>query len=272
MPSYVAFRIPGTLFVRNLVERRSLLFQLVRRDFQQRFIGSTIGWIWGLIHPLVLLLSWVYIFQVCLRNPPPKGVENYPLFIFSGMLPWLLFSDTLQRSASSLLEHANLITKSVFPSEIVPVSVFLSSLVSHLLAMVLMIVAAAVVLHKFSAFLLLLPVYMVLVGLFAVGLGWIMASLHVFLRDTAQFLSVALVFWFWMTPIMISEYMVPSRLKFVVAANPMNYAVRVYRSALLEARWPSSMDLVILAASGGAVFVLGGLFFRYMKRGFADVL
>jgi ABC-type polysaccharide/polyol phosphate export permease len=265
-------RVPGTLFVRNLVERRSLLFQLVRRDFEQRFVGSAIGWFWGLIHPLVLLLSWVYIFQVCLKQPPPKGVSSYPLFIFSGMLPWLLFSDSVQRSAASLLDQANLITKSVFPSEIVPVSVFLSSLVSHLLAMVLMVGAAALVLHKFSAFLLLLPVYMFLVGLFSVGMGWVVASLHVFLRDTAQFLSVVLTFWFWMTPIMIPEDRVPHKVRFVVLANPMNYAVRVYRSAVLDAQWPNPMDVAILAATSLAVFVLGGLFFRYMKRGFADVL
>jgi len=260
------------LFVRNLVERRSLLFQLVRRDFEQRFVGSAIGWIWGLIHPLVLLLSWVYIFQYCLHQVPPSGVASYPLFIFSGMLPWLLFSDTVQRSAGSLLDHANLITKSVFPSEIVPVSVFLSALVSHLLALALMIAAAALVLHKFSAFLLLLPFYMFLVGLFAVGLGWAMASLHVFLRDTAQFLSVVLTFWFWLTPIMIPEDRVPPRLHFLLAANPMNYAVKVYRSAVLEACWPHPADVAILAASATLMFVAGGLFFRYMKRGFADVL
>jgi len=268
----VAWRIPGSLFVRNLVERRSLLFQLVRRDFEQRFVGSAIGWIWGLIHPLVLLLSWVYIFQYCLHQVPPSGVASYPLFIFSGMLPWLLFSDTVQRSAGSLLDHANLITKSVFPSEIVPVSVFLSALVSHLLALALMIAAAALVLHKFSAFLLLLPFYMFLVGLFAVGLGWAMASLHVFLRDTAQFLSVVLTFWFWLTPIMIPEDRVPPRLHFLLAANPMNYAVKVYRSAVLEACWPHPADVAILAASATLMFVAGGLFFRYMKRGFADVL
>jgi len=268
---YVHRRIPGTLFVRNLVERRSLLFQLVRRDFEQRFVGSAIGWVWGLIHPLVLLLSWVYIFQVCMKIRP-EGVANYPLFIFSGMLPWLLFSDTVQRSSSSLLDQANLITKSVFPSEIVPVSVFLSAVVSHLLALTLMVVAAGLVLHKFSAFLLLLPLYIFVVGLFAVGLGWVMASLHVFLRDTAQFLSVVLTFWFWLTPIMIPESMVPPKIHFLLVANPMRYAVRVYRSALLEAGWPRPGDLAILAASSALVFVLGGLFFRYMKRGFADVL
>src|ERR1035437_3141644 len=97
LPLTVTRRLPGTLFLQNLVERRSLLFQLVRRDFEQRFVGSAVGWIWGLIHPLVLLLSWVFVFQVCLGMPAPAGEEKYSLYIFAGMLPWLLFSETVQR-------------------------------------------------------------------------------------------------------------------------------------------------------------------------------
>src|SRR5579863_1064296 len=159
MRSLVPKRVPGTLFLHNLVERRSLLFQLVRRDFQQRFVGSAIGWIWGLIHPLVLLVVWTFVFGVCLHQKPPAGVKSYPLFIFAGMLPWLLFSDTVQRSASSLLDQSSLITKTVFPAEIVPVSVFLSSLVSHGLAVALMIVAFAVKENQISVFLIALPVY-----------------------------------------------------------------------------------------------------------------
>src|ERR1044072_7897170 len=95
------FRLPGTLFLRNLLERRSLLFQLVRRDFEQRFVGSAGGWVWGVIHPLVLLISWTFVFQICLNTKLPAGVRSYPLFLFAGMLPWLLFSETVQRSASS---------------------------------------------------------------------------------------------------------------------------------------------------------------------------
>src|SRR5579871_4829379 len=142
-------RLPGTLFLRNLVERRGLLFQLVRRDFEQRFVGSAIGWIWGIIHPLVLLVSWIYNFQIVFKQTLPEGevTTNYPLFIFSGMLPWMLFSETVQRSASSLLEHANLITKSMFPAEIVPLAVFLSNLIGHALAVALML-AALILTHS----------------------------------------------------------------------------------------------------------------------------
>jgi homopolymeric O-antigen transport system permease protein len=270
----VARRLPGTLFLRNLVERRSLLFQLVRRDFELRFVGSAMGWIWGLIHPLVLLVSWTFVFQICLHQPVPagEGTTSYPLFLFAGMLPWLLFSETMQRSASSLLEHANLITKTVFPAEIIPISVFLSSLVSHLLALSLMVGAAGVWLNQISIFLLLLPFYIFVIGLLAVGLGWIVASLHVFLRDTAQVLSVVLTFWFWMTPIFIADQNFPRWARFLLVANPLYYVVRAYRAVLLSSTMPNPRDFAIAAAYGAAAFIIGGLFFRHMKRGFADVL
>ena len=260
--------------MRNLLERRSLLFQLVRRDFEQRFVGSAIGWIWGLIHPLVLLLSWTLVFQVFLKMPPPAGVGSYPLFLFAGMLPWLLFSETVQRSATSLVEQANLITKTVFPSEIIPVSVFLSALAGHVLALPLMIAATGILANHISIFLMLLPLYVLAIGLLAVGLGWIVASLHVFLRDTAQVVSVVMTFWFWMTPIFISEDRYPHRVwaRWLLAANPMTYLVRAYRAMLIYSTVPSAADLAIAMAYGCAVFVAGGLFFRYMKGGFADVL
>jgi ABC-type polysaccharide/polyol phosphate export permease len=256
------------------VERRSLLFQLVRRDFEQRFIGSAIGWIWGVIQPLVLLVSWWYVFSVCLQQKLPAGevTQNYALWLFAGMLPWLLFSDSVQRSASSLLDQANLITKTVFPAEIVPVSVFLSALVSHLLAVGLMVAAAGVWENQISVFLLLLPAYMLALGLFAVGFGWIVASLHVFLRDTAQVLSVILTLWFWMTPIMIADSYFPAWAKVLKFANPLYYGVRAYRQILLTSRLPDPTDLLVLTAYGAGMFIVGGLFFRYMKRGFADVL
>jgi len=267
-------RVPGKHFLHNLVERRSLLFQLVRRDFDQRFVGSAVGWVWGLIHPLVLLLSWVYVFGYVIGVKPPASAatQHYPLYVFSGMLPWMLFSETVQRSASSLLDHANLITKTVFPAEFVPASVFLSTLVSHFLALGLMVAATLVWERKIGWGLLLLPLYMFLIGLLAVGMGWIVASLHVFLRDTAQMVSVVLTFWFWMTPIMIAEDKVPHKVRFLLIANPMYYAVRLYRQAIFTSQWPNWGDVATLALSGAAAFVAGGLFFRYMKKGFADVL
>ena len=154
------------------------------------------------------------------------------------MLPWLLFSDTVQRSATSLLDQANLITKTVFPSEIVPVSVFLSSVVSHGLALALVIAAAGVMLNHISVFLVLLPVYVFAVGLLAVGVGWIVASLHVFQRDTAQVLSVVLQFWFWLTPIFVTEDLYTGKASLAAGGESAVLYRRSYRFLLLTHRPP----------------------------------
>jgi|SRR5579871_191848 len=266
--------IPGRHFLSNLVYRRTLLIQLVRRDFEQRFIGSAAGWLWGIINPIVMLVSWVFVFEVCLHTtlPPNEVTQSYSLFLFCGILPWLLFQETVMRSAGSLIDNANLITKTVFPSEIVPVSIFLSSLINHLMALGLVLVIVGLYIGHFSLWMLSLPLYMLLVGLFAVGIGWIVSSLQVYLRDTVQVISVVLTFWFWLTPIMITEETFPQQLRFLLKLNPLALLVRAYRDRLLSYRVPNLHDFALVAFYAATVFVLGGLFFRHLKRGFADVL
>jgi lipopolysaccharide transport system permease protein len=271
-------RIPGRHFARNLVERRTLILQLVKRDFQQRYVGSAAGWLWGLVHPLVLFASYYFIFGICmkLKPGPDEATTNYSMFLFTGMLPWLLFLETVQRSSGSLVEQANLITKTVFPAEIVPVSIFLSSGITNLLALVLAIAGGVVFLGHLSPLLAVLPVLMLFLGMFAIGIGWIAAALQVYLRDTAQVLSVILTLWFWATPIFITEDTLARAGHWAVVLvrlNPLTYFVRAYREAILGYRIPLLLHWgAIAAAVAIVVFVCGGLFFRYMKRGFADVL
>lgn len=270
-------KIPGRHFAKNLIERRTLIFQLVKRDFQQRYVGSAAGWLWGLIHPLVLLGIYTFIFSYCLGNKLDAGevTQSYPLFLFSGMLPWLLFNETVQRSSGSIVEQANLITKTMFPSEIVPLSIFLSSLVSHLLAVGLFVAVVGITQRHLSPTIALLPLGVTIVGLLAVGIGWIVASLQVYLRDTVQVVMVALNVWYWLTPIMIPASKFTNKFPrggaAVLLTNPLVYIVGVYRQMLLGDVLPWR-DIGISAAFGVSAFVIGGLFFRHMKRGFADVL
>lgn len=269
----MAARIPGSYFARNLVKGKSLLFQLVKRDLQQKYVGSAAGWVWSIIHPLVLWASYVFIFQYCLHQTLKGGLTtNYPLNLFAGMLPWLLFSDTVQRSASSIVEHANLITKTMFPSEILPVAIFLSALASHVVVTALVAVAAVIVQGHVNPAIVLLPAYLPIVALFAVGVGWIAAALQVYLRDTAQLVTVAMTFWFWLTPIFIPAEQFPSWAKWVLRWNPMAYAVQAYRVMLLGRAAPEPRQVAAAAGFALITFIGGGLFFRHMKKGFADVL
>ena len=266
--------LPGRHFVLNLVQRQSLLFELVRRDFHQRFVGSAAGWLWGVVHPLLMLASWYFVFGICMKATVPKdaGTESYAFFLFVGNLPWLLFQETIVRSSSSLLDHSNLITKTVFPSEIIPVSIFLSSLIHHVISIGLAAVAIGLFDNGMSPMMWFLPIYIVLTGMMAIGFGWIAAALNVYLRDTAQVVQVGLMLWFWITPIFITKDLVPPQLQFLVRWNPMSYVVSGYRSMMFLTEWPNWRELGLLAVFATVIFVAGGLFFRQLKRGFADVL
>ncbi|MEZ5400654.1 MAG: ABC transporter permease [Bryobacteraceae bacterium] len=272
--------VPGRLFLTNIIERRALLYQMVRRDFEQRYVGSAGGWLWGLIHPLAILLCWKFVFEICMKIQLPRGevTQNYTLFLLAGYLPWTLFQDTVLRSATSLVDQANLITKTVFPAELIPIAIFFSSLVNHLLTLFLVLGAAWLWLGQASVMTLSLPIYMILTGLLGVGIGWIVASLQVYVRDTAQVMTVVLTIWFWLTPIFIYEESYPSRFHFLLDYNPLAYLVRAYREHLLGPL-PDLRQLALVGEEIGviafyalAAFIAGGLFFRQLKRGFADVL
>ncbi len=266
-------RIPGSHFARNLVKSKSLLFQLVKRDFQQRYVGSAAGWVWSVIHPLVLWASYVFIFR-SMGQPTDfdPDTTNYPLYLFVGMLPWFLFSETVTRASNCVVENANLITKTMFPSEILPVSIFLSSLGSNVLVTVLVAIVATVIQGHVNPALPIVLAYIPVVALFAVGLGWVAAALQVYLRDTAQVVVVLMTFWFWLTPIFLPESRFPGRLHWILWWNPMAYVVRAYRLLLLGHAPPRLQDFAAAAGFAVAAFVCGGLFFRQMKKGFADVL
>ncbi len=266
--------LPGKHFFKNLIERRALLYQLVRRDFERRFVGSAGGWVWALVHPLVLLASWTFVFHVCLKMTVPEGegTQNYTLFLFCGYLPWMLFQETVARSTTSILDSPNLITKTVFPSEMIPVSIFCSSLVSHLMTLAVALVAVAIWGGGLGPGLLWLPVYMLLLALLGVGVGWIAAAFQVYLRDTAQAVLVLLTLWFWATPIFINQDQVPERLRVILRVNPLSAFVRAYRDLLLSVDVPNWGELAYAASLCVGVFLTGGFVFRQLKRGFADVL
>src|SRR5579863_2945646 len=137
----------------------------------------------------------------------------------------------------------------MFPSGVVPVSIFLSSLIHHLIGLALFILGAVFILKTLSPMALLLPLYMLYLGLLGVGVGWIVSSLHVYLRDTGQVLNVIMTLWFWITPIMIPVENIPPRFHFVVAWNPMSWMVSAYRYRLLTPAWPGLRELAVLSVS-----------------------
>lgn len=262
-----------TSFVRKLWLQRGLIRNFVVRDLRARYIGSFMGVFWSVVHPLVLLASYTFVFAVIFKVGPPadSGTESFPLFLFCSILPWLFFQETLQRSSTVILDNASLVTRTLFPTEILPVTVLIAALVNHAVGFAILAVVLAVA-GKLSAFVFLLPVYTLCLVLFTLGTAWLVSSLNVFVRDVAQVLGVVLVFWFWVTPIFFTADRLPAGLRFLIAWNPLAYVVAGYRDCLLRRALPNPASLAILAAVALLVFAAGGLFFRITKREFVDVL
>jgi lipopolysaccharide transport system permease protein len=265
---------PPINFLRKLAQHRGLIKNLVIRDLKARYVGSAMGFFWSVIHPLVLLVSYTFVFSVVLKQQlgPEMGISNFAVYLFCGILPWLLFQETLNRSSNVLIDHASLITKTLFPAEILPVSILLANLVNHIIGLAILESILVIGFHHVGWLILLVPIYLVALMLFALGLAWFISSVQVFLRDTAQVMTVILTFWFWFTPIFFDERRIPSRLVILMRLNPLAEVVIGYRRCFLSGEMPSGQGLLYLYVIAGAVFIGGGLFFRYIKKSFADVL
>src|SRR5688572_17711891 len=161
------------LLFRKLAANRNLLKNLVVRDLKHRYVGSIGGFVWSVVHPLVLLVSYTFVFTVLFPQKlgPEVGTDSVAIFVLCGLLPWLLFSDTLVRNCSVISDNAPLITKTVIPAEILPISVTISNLVHHMigLAILLFVMVAFYSIHL-SVFWIFL--YMVMLLMLAQGLGW----------------------------------------------------------------------------------------------------
>jgi ABC-type polysaccharide/polyol phosphate export permease len=259
-------------FFRKLTTNQNLLKNLIIRDLKHRYVGSIGGFLWSVIHPIVLLVSYTFIFKVLgIPVGPELGTDSFAIFLLCGLLPWILFSDTVIRNCSVISDNAPLITKTVIPAEILPIAVTISNLIHHLIGMGILLTVMVVFYNlHLSVFWALL--YLAMLLLFAQGLGWIVAGLHVFLRDTIQALQIVMLLWFYFTPILYTSDRVPEKLQLASKLNPMALIITGYRNSLLHLAQPSSIQVGIVFAACIAVFIIGALFFRQTKPAFPDVL
>jgi lipopolysaccharide transport system permease protein len=255
----------------KLTDNRNLLKNLALRDLKQRYVGSLGGFMWTVVQPVVQLLTYWFAFLVLnVKAGPDTDNVSIPVFLFCGILPWFLFTDTVLRSCSVITDNASLITKTVIPAEILPMAITLSNLVNHAIGLaVLLAVLLAFGTIPISALGVLL--YLPILVLFAQGLGWIVAGLQVFVRDTVQVLGIALSVCFWLTPVMYR----PERLgdyQYLAMLSPVAVVVTGYRNSLLGLSQPDAKYVVLAAGVSITVFLVGGLIFRQTKPAFADVL
>ena len=259
---------------RSLVRHRSLIRSMVRRDVAGRYAGSYAGTFWTIIHPLMMMLTYWFVFGLVLRTRfgDDGRPSNFVLYFLAGMLPWLAFSEAAGRAPTVVLEHSNFVKKLVFPLEILPANLVFSGLFSQLFGIVIFFGGMLAFGRNPSWTALWIPVLLVPQILFTMGMSWFMAALGVLFRDLGQFAGFLLTVWFFVTPICYPEASMPPNMLWLLEKNPMYVLVQAYRAVLLEGRSPDLEPLAILTAVSLAVFLLGHAWFYKLKKQFADLL
>ncbi|MGU3401332.1 ABC transporter permease [Brucellaceae bacterium D45D] len=253
---------------------RHFILASIRGDLKGRFARSRLGAFWFILHPLAQALIFSIILAEVMRARLPN-IDNqaaYPIYLLSGMAAWGLFSEILNRSISIFIEQASAMKKIAFPRLCLPMIVWGSALINH----VLLLVAIAVIFLFFGhypglAWLYLIP-GMVLISFMAFGIGVFLGVLNVFARDVAQFMTVFMQLWFWFTPIVYLKSVVPEQFQFFIGLNPMTALVGLYQDALLLDKAPEWSALWPAVIVGGVAVLLSFVVFRRASPELVDAL
>ena len=252
---------------------RQLLKQFVGRDIRGRFAGSAAGILWAVMNPLATIVVYLFVFSLVLRvsvSMEESGTTLFSLFFLSGLLPWLLFAESLSRSVGSILDNANLITKVVFPVELLPVGAVLSTFIVNGIGFVLFLVYLAFMGYVHPTW-LFLPVVMMAEFVFTWGIASFLAAAAVFIRDIRELLGIVLMVLFFSIPIIYPPSMVPANWSWLLHVNPMAIFVSVIRDVLLR-HHIDPVTMIAVIALGVISYTLGSWFFMRAKAAFGDVL
>jgi lipopolysaccharide transport system permease protein len=258
----------------NLYRHRQLIAALTARDLKARYRGSLLGYFWSLANPLLLLAVYTLVFT---KFFPQQVVQPYPLFLFSGILPWTFFAAAILESTSSISANAGLIKKVMFPAEALPLVVVLSHLVHFALAMPILFAAilAFAALGKFTitATILLAPVLMLLQTLFVAGLAMTVSSASVLFRDLRDIVANLMQLGFFVTPIIYLIDNIHSRaLRAMLRVNPMTPFVVSYQDVLFFGRLPNLSDAVLMVAYAFGSLALGFFVFDRLRDTLAEAI
>lgn len=248
-----------------------LLSELVRRDFQSRYAGSALGFLWSFAQPLWQLLLFTFVFSGILRiQLAGERTENFALFLFCGLLPFMAVSEGVSRAATAVTDNAALVKKLRFPVALLVVTVVGTALLHEGIALVLFLAVLAFLGEGSLASLGWLAIALPLQVALTIGLGLLLAALHVFLRDIAQALGLVFSAWFYLTPIVYPLSRVPESVRGLIELNPLTALVDLYRSALLGGRPADAGAIVALVIVTALVLLVGVATFSRLRPSFVD--
>ncbi|HZS59609.1 MAG TPA: ABC transporter permease [Gemmatimonadaceae bacterium] len=253
----------------ELWEYRELLYFLVWRDVKVRYKQAALGAGWAVLQPTLAMVIFTVIFGRLVKLPTDGS--PYPVFVYAGLLPWTFFSNAVSTASNSLVNNANVITKVYFPRIMVPLAAVGAGLVDFAVAFLLLIVLLVWYHIPLTIWFLMVPVYLLLAIIAAIGVGMILSALTVNYRDFRWVLPFLMQVWLYATPVTYASSVVPEPWRVAFGVNPMSGIVDGFRAAVLGR--PPIWTLVETSALVAVVtLVLGLVYFQQVERTFVDVV
>ena len=256
--------------LRDLWIYRELIFFLTWRDLKVRYKQTLLGASWAVLQPFLTMVVFS-IFFGNLADVPSDGVP-YPIFSYTALIPWTLFSKALQDASRSLVANSHMITKVYFPRMILPLSSVLAGLVDFSIAFVVLLGMMVYFGIMPTASIWMLPLFLLLALITAVGIGLWLSALNVLYRDIGYILPFLTQFWMFVTPIAYPSSMVPEKWQAVYAINPMTGVVEGFRWSLLGTGQPPGVMTVVSSLVAVFILISGIFYFKRMERIFADMV
>lgn len=261
-------------FLTDIIHQRTMLLKMSVNDFKSRFLGSALGIVWGIATPIMTILIYWLVFEFGLRSGGRADQVPFVLWMVTGMVPWLFFSDSISSASSSLLEYSYIVKKIVFNLKFIPFIKIVSTSIVHFLFLLLNVILVLSygywpTIHWFQLLILVPYCYMTIMAI-----SYFIAALVPFFRDFPQIISIILQFLFWATPIIWDMAIVPSKMKWLFLLNPLYYIVEGYRSVFVYHHnfLMNNPGFWIMFALMLVLFVAAMRIYNRLEGSFADVL
>lgn len=235
-----------------------LLNQLIARDFKTKYKRSVLGVLWSFLNPLLTMLVQYIVFSTLFKS----DIENFPVYLLSGIIIFSFFQESTSVALGSIVGNASLITKVYVPKYIYTVAGVLSSMINMLLSLIPLFVVILLTGTKITKAYLLLPFGIICTLIFCIGLGFILASVMVFFRDTQFLWGIITMLWMYLTPIFYPINIIPASLMPVYKLNPLYHFIRFNRAIILDGVSPEPKAYLLCIVFAVGTFVIGATVFK----------
>ncbi|MEB5836189.1 ABC transporter permease [Pantoea dispersa] len=262
--------------VSSILNQRHLIYQMAKREILSKYRGSSLGLLWSVITPMVMLTIYTFLFSVVFKAKWNVGANEskyeFAIVLFAGLLTHAFLAEVLNKSPSLITSNVNYVKKVVFPLEVMVIINLIVCMFNTLISVVVLLVAILIIKHSIPISALLLPAVMLPLIILASGLSWMLASFGVYIRDIGQSITILTTILTFLSPIFYPASAVPAIIRPWLLLNPLTFIIEQVRNVLIWGVMPDFKGLVIYLICSAIVCWSGYIWFQKTRKGFADVL